>query len=298
MATASQQKAKQMSNNWLNLSRGEERQQNNYYDSTRNALIKDNDAQYREQFNDSWNWAERAAELKGIENQRDRGSREAQSITAASGQIGTAAAANYKDIVEASTWLADNPQEKRQQARFNAEADALANKAFGDGRGYSSGGGGFDPFGGLGGTSNQRQGDFGAIYGAPSQSYNHERQRDFDFQRSQAAQTKRMLSEADAAGDIKRDNSAAKNQRDMALLANRNEIDVMTRRASIDAQANSSQRSWQSVENQADRDLRSGEGDKDRANQRYLGQLQARTSMFNNLWDSYNPAKTNFAYWG
>lgn len=298
MATATQQKAKSMAQQHIQGQDTNAQEMKGFFNFLGDTLERQrqyNADMYDRQTTDARQTAERSATLQGEQNLQERQTRQNIAATQAAGQMGAAANANYGDMVKWGTWLADNPQAKRQEDAFNAKADALADKAFGNNKTISYGGsggggggvGGGSAFGKYAGVDFHHLGDNGAVYGHPSESFNSRRVRDYEFNRNLASRTTRDMSEAEAAGDILRANAQIQGQKDILQAQSRYDIDSMNRRASIDAQSNANQRLFQSAETE-----------KDRANQRYLGQLQARTSMYNSMLDIYNPARTNFAYWG
>ncbi|MGB6301118.1 MAG: hypothetical protein WBF90_33760 [Rivularia sp. (in: cyanobacteria)] len=118
---------------------------------------------------------------------------------------------------------------------------------------------------------------------------NTQRIQDFNFQRGQAAQSAAMISKAEAAGDIARAKGQADAQKGLLAAQSRSDIDKMNRQNAADMNKMRLQNSLSSRENAADRAQR------DR-----LAKLDAATRLQQSMWGSFsnNGNGGGFQYWG
>ena len=125
--------------------------------------------------------------------------------------------------------------------------------------------------------------------GMPNMRENNQRIQDFNFQRDQAAQSASMISRAEAAGDVVRQEAQAKAQRSLVDAQSRADIDKMNRQNAADMNKMRLQNSLSSRESAADRAQR------DR-----LAKLDAATRLQQSMWGSFsnNAGSGGFQYWG
>lgn len=102
----------------------------------------------------------------------------------------------------------------------------------------------------------------------------------YENQRNQAVTTARMITRAEASGDIARIEAQTK---------------AASRAATDQARLAAQERSWQAAQAQSERNWKSTQSEADRVNQRYMANLDAQTRMFANITGGNGGG---FQYWG
>lgn len=174
-------------------------------------------------------------------------------------------------------------QQQLSQQNSNNQRSLIAESNSNQGRGGFIGGathgvnGGVDPYDyNIGSTSVNRG------------LYNTSNVAEFNLQQSNTARNNRLFSEANAAGDIARDQAQARNQAYLASVDQSNQIDMMNRQASIEAQNRANDYLRQSRESAAERASRE-------RGQAMDAQSKVYSSMFNSFSSGGNQ---NYQYWG
>jgi hypothetical protein len=199
------------------------------------------------------------------------------SVAQAQGQIGAASENSRANVMNAQLARDQDNRQVNTSMGFDAKGNVMAIPIDGGGGGGRSGGGGSSSS-----SSSSSSSGFGKWGGGPMQiamfgpsdytGMNNFAKRTYEEGRNQAATTARMITEAEAAGDILR----AKEQSKLDLARSSAE-------ASIKARSDASLRAFQAQQ--------SGE---DRANQRYLAGVDANSRLFASL----NQGQGGFQYWG
>lgn len=102
------------------------------------------------------------------------------------------------------------------------------------------------------------------------------------------AESARMFSEANAAGQSRLQREQYDYQRSMANLNNRNAIDLMNRETSINAQNRALERDFQSRENAAQR-----------ASAERIGAMDAQSKVYSSMFGAFSGGNNNnYQYWG
>lgn len=125
--------------------------------------------------------------------------------------------------------------------------------------------------------------------GMPRSAENSQRIQDFNFQRNAAAESARMITTAEAAGDIARTKAQGEVQRSLVSAQSKADINKLNRQNAADMKRLELQSRLNSKESSADRAQR------DR-----LAQLDAATRLQQSMWNSYsnNAGSGGFQYWG
>jgi hypothetical protein len=236
---------------------------------------------------------ETVADKAAIEAGKQRTSDETRTLYGANAQVGAATASARGQIgaaLENSRAAIMAQQLERDKFNINKNAglglDAVGNvqnrsvDGVGTGRSVSSTTGGTG-FGNWSAPTMIRAGStasgFDDVYG------NYRRNLDYQYQRGQAATTARMMTQAEAAGDIARARAQAQEQRNTLLAQSNADAQRMNREAALKSQADANARRFQSQE-----------ADKDRINQRFIAGLDANSRLFGSL----NQGQGGFQYWG
>jgi hypothetical protein len=312
MGTVTQQRAKSMSESYLNGGKSTiysndinmVKELADYFGNKSNAR---QDQMYQRQLQDSKDWAERSAQVAEGTQRRSLRTQENIAGIQATGQVQSATASAAPNMYNAQSqrigaigqvskaggtefakslmdpFYRPNIQKMDEEA-FNEKAEAAADKAF---RGTSSGGfvGGGSSYG-MNGTIDPYDYNVGSTL--TSRTFNASKLADFNFLQGNIARNNAMFSEANAAGDIARDKAQAQNQAYLASVNQRNQIETINRQAFIEAQRGANDYRRLSKESAAERASRE-------RGQAMDAQSKIYSSMFNSFSGGGNQ---NYQYWG
>ena len=206
------------------------------------------------------------------------------SVAQAQGQVGAASENSRANVMNAQLARDQYNQQVNASMGLDAKGNVVNMPVGGPGGGVTStSSSGGSAFGSWSGTTMMRGGNLNAALGFEDNVGNNQRARDYEFQRGQAVTTARMITEAEAAGDIARTKAQAQEQRNLLLAQTNADAQRMNREAALKGQADANARVFQSRE-----------ADKDRINQRYLAGVDANSRLFASL----TQGQGGFQYWG
>lgn len=237
-----------------------------------NNVIKNRDAYYDKSMADFY----KNASLKMQDNNSQRQSEITRGSIAAGGQVGAAQAGSAANVMEQSRLNKQFDWQQNQSMGLDAKGNVTANKnafLYEDGSSTRSGGSYSESFGvGAVAPSGYSTNAYGqrSLYDASAVA---------NWRQRQDGVLNDMHLVEKRSSDLDRDKQAY-----LAAVSNRNQIDLMNRQASLDAQRAGNDRAYQSQQSAADR-----------ANQRYLAQMDANTRMYQSM---FNGNGNGFQYWG
>lgn len=245
-----------------------------YTTQNQNAANARFDQLYDKQLGDARETQRMSLWDKGSQRRSD----ETRGSIAAGGQVGSAQASAAPGVMEQSRLNQQFEIQKNASMGLDAKGNVTANKdafKYADGSDTRSGGSYSESFGvGAAAPSGYTTNAYGvkSLYDASAVA---------NWRQRQDGVLNDMYTVEKRSSDLDRDKQAY-----LASVNNRNQIDLMNRQASLDAQRAGNDRAYQSQQSAADR-----------ANQRYLAQMDANTRMYQSMFNN-NGNGNGFQYWG